>query len=756
MVIAECLVARSPLPTSRLLATLECWLQSPAGAARCHAGGWVPICTVANECADLHFLADDTIISSMELTRSFPPEGPIEYDSKDNTVRLRGLLARVRAAAEEHVLSVGSSSLCTLLEASQISVVFGGITKNGERMQVLRDALRDSNILEVRGVWAVLRAEGECLALAWCTAQHSSVAQRAGGANTWAGKPLSPDAPIFVPLQHQVCAADITGPRRYTSKPLPPNLTDTGEAGHAEFNACVANAGPGVARKEAPSGKASSLDLPCRCARSEADSEPDAEVSPRMGAIVEPRSLVPLADGPDARTDTFKAERALQAQVVAGRTCQGEAENHLDAHRSLQGEACEDDTEGRLVADEHRCTAQAGAKRAPAVPRGGVGKMTRSPPAPRDRNEADGFHCAHSQSEVPETGFRGGQVRVAPTSWMAQRCQHRTSEGPGDGSATPESDGQLARAIRSILNKLTVEKFERLSGKLVKCSIETTGHIDLLLREILDKAAAQHHFVDMYADLCFFLDEFYTEHPIAGNSSLFFRRALRAHCRTTFERLSTPPSGLEGLDAEERSAAEGQYKRRMLGHIRFTGALLVRGLLPAKLLLALLELLFGEATPEAVEAVAALLTVAGPAFDAPSSSLRPTLEEHFARARAIVASSCCAPRSRCLLQDVLDLRASSWRSCRPACQERPSARRAAAERAGGTEAASRRQPQAAAATQRAGAAEAPSRRHPRAAALAVPASAHGSPLQASAGAPTRGCEPCAPKHLPARTAWDFQ
>ena len=78
------------------------------------------------------------------------------------------------------------------------------------------------------------------------------------------------------------------------------------------------------------------------------------------------------------------------------------------------------------------------------------------------------------------------------------------SQALGDERRGEGDDVNVAvrRSVKSILNKLTVEKFEKLYAKLLECGIRTAEHAELLAQEIFEQATLQHNFVGMYADLC--------------------------------------------------------------------------------------------------------------------------------------------------------------------------------------------------------------------------------------------------------------
>lgn len=268
-----------------------------------------------------------------------------------------------------------------------------------------------------------------------------------------------------------------------------------------------------------------------------------------------------------------------------------------------------------------------------------------------------GERSPQSHSAMRE-GRRGlEKLEVSENSWAAQQRARR--------QRADTDDTQVERAIKSILNKLTVEKFTSLYYQLIECGIEATEHVELLIQEVFEKATTQHHFIDMYADLCTLLQEHFALHPI-GDPKFSFKRLLQNACQASFERHLTPPS----LDDKE-IIMQVNYKTRMLGTIRFVGALLARKMLASKVLIAIVEELLSDPTPEALESLAALLTVVGPTFDKPDWAFRSVLNHYFEQVQAIVKKPSVEPRARCLLKDVLELRAAEWHSSRPQRQEKP-------------------------------------------------------------------------------------
>jgi len=287
----------------------------------------------------------------------------------------------------------------------------------------------------------------------------------------------------------------------------------------------------------------------------------------------------------------------------------------------------------------------------------------------------------HSQTEESTDSTIGrrrsrGTLQVTESSWAAQQ---RTRRGGVDNAG----DTEVVRRIKSILNKLTLEKFSTLSRQLMSCGISTTTHVEHLIHEVFEKATMQHHFIEMYADLCVLLHEHFIQSPVTDDPLFSLKRLLLNECQAVFERHLTPPDVSSQTDPEEKVLAEVRYKTRMLGNIRFIGALLARKMLATKVMMAILQELLGTPTPEALESLAVLLTAVGPTFDVPGWTHRTALNAIFEQVRVLVEKHQCEPRSRCLLKDVLELRQGAWQDRRPKKIEGPMTLGEVAEKATG-------------------------------------------------------------------------
>eukprot|EP00931_Biecheleriopsis_adriatica_P067374 TRINITY_DN41525_c0_g1_i1.p1 TRINITY_DN41525_c0_g1~~TRINITY_DN41525_c0_g1_i1.p1 ORF type:complete len:1220 (+),score=343.80 TRINITY_DN41525_c0_g1_i1:129-3788(+) len=226
----------------------------------------------------------------------------------------------------------------------------------------------------------------------------------------------------------------------------------------------------------------------------------------------------------------------------------------------------------------------------------------------------------------------------------------------------------IIRTMKSILNKLTVEKFDTLSQQLLECGISTKHHTEVLMREVFEKATLQHHFIEMYTGLCIKLTEWFKERALEKDENgepVSFRKILLNQCQDSFETYLKPPEGLQELSGEEEFEAKVKYKTKMIGNMKFVGQLLINKALSSKIIFQCTQELFDNKSEETLETLYAFLMTIGPEFDNRDWRNFEMLNDVFKKVAELSAASTVPARIRCLLKDVLDLRANNWQGHRP-------------------------------------------------------------------------------------------
>lgn len=268
------------------------------------------------------------------------------------------------------------------------------------------------------------------------------------------------------------------------------------------------------------------------------------------------------------------------------------------------------------------------------------------------------------------------------------------------GSARMPEEEKLLREVKGMLNKLTLDKFDPISDKIIDMGIMSKtimpGTIDL----IFDKAVEEPKFASMYARLCLKIVMHENEEKVKADPplpsedgtpakvDLEFRRFLISKCQVEYEKKkawssnrlaklaaekdepATPEEAKKRADEEARKAAgeltEEDYalikvKRRVLGNMRFIGELFNVGLLPEKIMHAVIvELLRNISDPEEeeVESFCKLFTTVGPKLDTVAAQRQ--IESYLGRMTQLTTNTILSTRVRFMILDVLDLRKVKW------------------------------------------------------------------------------------------------
>jgi len=234
-----------------------------------------------------------------------------------------------------------------------------------------------------------------------------------------------------------------------------------------------------------------------------------------------------------------------------------------------------------------------------------------------------------------------------------------------------DDDEHILRAARSILNKLTLEKFESLFEQLATCGLNRPEHISMLMQEIFEKATIQHNFIPMYAELCLQLEKDPRIASVVDETDKMynFRRLLLNQCQLVFEQVLSN----DGVEAEKDKEVAFCRKQRALGNMKLIGQLLVKGMLSSDLFVECCEALLRNHNqcPEALEALVALMMVAGPKFDDRAWQHYLKLGKILADMSALSKDKSTPTRLRFLMRDVLEARDAGWPWSRVGVKETP-------------------------------------------------------------------------------------
>lgn len=246
------------------------------------------------------------------------------------------------------------------------------------------------------------------------------------------------------------------------------------------------------------------------------------------------------------------------------------------------------------------------------------------------------------------------------------------SDGTMMGGIEAARQDQVFRKVRGILNKLTPEKFQKLSDDLLRMELSSYPILRGVIILIFNKALEEPKYSSMYAQLCKRLNE-EVPHFVKDNKQCSFNLLLLNKCgdefskrRENLEQLNIAaehhPDSL--LDEEERRHLA---KRKMLGNIKFMGELGKLEILSGHLLhKCIQELLYtsnslvkmGEDPAEDLECLCQIMRTSGRLLDSEES--QPLVNQYFKRLNQLALRPTLPPRIRFMLKDIIDLRSNQW------------------------------------------------------------------------------------------------
>jgi translation initiation factor 4G len=272
----------------------------------------------------------------------------------------------------------------------------------------------------------------------------------------------------------------------------------------------------------------------------------------------------------------------------------------------------------------------------------------------------------------PSTAVAGTSTsapsRSTPTAEVSQAPEAKPVMKWERPSGSGESD-VFRRTVRNLLNKLTVENFEKLSSELLATFKDITQiqFIEIVVFLIFERAVLENQFVATYASLCQLLAPSSPQLFVEEGKPLFdFRRALVERCQRTFEH-KQKLHDLTGIkDRNEREMLELQndkIKEQDNGNILFIGALFKQQMLNETTMHHcfnhLLLQLDNDLNEYDLKLFCLLMTDIGKSLENNINN-RDHMRKYFDKLREYSVSPAMSQRSIVMIQNLLDLRAQKW------------------------------------------------------------------------------------------------
>jgi len=226
----------------------------------------------------------------------------------------------------------------------------------------------------------------------------------------------------------------------------------------------------------------------------------------------------------------------------------------------------------------------------------------------------------------------------------------------------------IFRRVRGILNKLTPEKFDKLSRNLLNIGIDCKTILKGIIILIFEKAIDEPKYCGIYAQLCQKLSHEAPNFDDPSTKSNTFLRLLLSKCQEEFETRSKASSAFDRKDeplSQAEQHAKEVAKRKMLGNLKFIGELGKFELLQEAILHKCIQQMLAKKKrtsladmAEDIECLCQIVSTVGKRLDTPKA--KNIMDQYFDRMETLSKSPELPSRIRFMLQDVIELRVQNW------------------------------------------------------------------------------------------------
>ncbi|KAI0565048.1 Translation initiation factor eIF4 subunit G [Gracilaria domingensis] len=319
---------------------------------------------------------------------------------------------------------------------------------------------------------------------------------------------------------------------------------------------------------------------------------------------------------------------------------------------------------------------------APPPPRGGQASAREGDPRGSRQQQGRGRYdqSRHSGSDP--------FIHRAPVEKLK-----RTENGWKRNKEADDDITAKVKQIRSLLNKLTLEKFDKIFKQIVDIDISSSALLDRIVKEIFEKTLFEPEFSGMYAELCRRLEAELSVPSKRANVTdsegkpIPFKRILLNNCRDEFTRFAEsaeskddekkgeeesgeseenkPKKEMTKEEKEEAELKATNAKRRMLANVRFIGELYLKDLLKEHIIhrnciQRLLKLGIESKEEDVLEALCKLVSKTGAKIST-NPEAEKLIREYFSRFELLSRDHTLPARIRFMIQDLIEQRRNGWK-----------------------------------------------------------------------------------------------
>ncbi|KAK1878600.1 Eukaryotic translation initiation factor 4 gamma 1 [Dissostichus eleginoides] len=246
------------------------------------------------------------------------------------------------------------------------------------------------------------------------------------------------------------------------------------------------------------------------------------------------------------------------------------------------------------------------------------------------------------------------QLNKAEKAWkpgVKKSTQSHTEEVAEDDDPEQAKTAELFKRLRSILNKLTPQKFQELMKQVLELPIDTEERLKGTIDLIFEKAISEPNFSVAYANMCRCLMGLKKEFEKDQDDDEIFERKQKEM------EVAKEGEEQERLRVALQNARD-QARRRSMGNIKFIGELFKLKMLTEAIMHDCVVKLLKNHDEESLECLCRLFSTIGKDLD--FEKAKPRMDQYFAQIDKIIKEKKTSSRIRFMLQDVLDLRRSNW------------------------------------------------------------------------------------------------
>ncbi|KAJ4919571.1 hypothetical protein JOQ06_012521 [Pogonophryne albipinna] len=265
------------------------------------------------------------------------------------------------------------------------------------------------------------------------------------------------------------------------------------------------------------------------------------------------------------------------------------------------------------------------------------------------------------------------RLNKAEKAWKPSAKKTRVEVESESNDSEHGKTQELFKSVRSILNKLTPQKFQQLMKMVTDLTIDTEERLKGVIYLTFEKAIAEPNFSVVYANMCRCLMGLKVETTDKPGVTVNFRKLLLNRCQKEFEKdqvddeiferkqkeldAATVPEEKQRL-TEQLQREKDNARRRSMGNMKFIGELFKLKMLTEVIMHDSIVKLLKNHDEESLECLCRLLSTIGKDLDLEKA--KPCMDQYFNKMEKIIKDKKTSSRIRFVLQDVLDLRRSSW------------------------------------------------------------------------------------------------